>query len=146
LFVTVKGTSNGEPAEGGPGKKPGSVGQIGPQIVKMDATRPITVATKTAAAFVHVHQLRRGAPGGGGGGRLGLFGGAIATFPRALAFLRRLFFGIYQHMDKKHLGRYLAEFDFRHNTRAKLGIDDVQRTAIAVQGFKGKRLTYQTAH
>jgi len=54
--------------------------------------------------------------------------------------------GIYQHVDKKHLDRYLAEFDFRQNTRAKLGIDDTQRTAITVQRSKGKRLTYQTTN
>jgi hypothetical protein len=32
------------------------------------------------------------------------------------------------------------------NTRAKLGINDMQRTGIAVAGFAGKRLTYQTTH
>ena len=30
------------------------------------------------------------------------------------------------------------------NNRVRLGIDDVQRTAIAVQGAAGKRLTYGT--
>jgi hypothetical protein len=30
------------------------------------------------------------------------------------------------------------------NNRARLGIDDVKREAIAVQSAKGKRLTYQT--
>jgi hypothetical protein len=39
----------------------------------------------------------------------------------------------------------LAEFDFRQNTRAKFGINDLQRTEIAVRSAKGKRLTYQTA-
>jgi hypothetical protein len=29
------------------------------------------------------------------------------------------------------------------NTRANLGINDTQPAAIAVQGFKGKRLTYR---
>lgn len=51
--------------------------------------------------------------------------------------------GVYQHMDKKHLNRYLAEFDFRQNTRAKLGINDSQRAAIALKGIEGKRLTYR---
>ncbi len=59
---------------------------------------------------------------------------------------RRLFLGTYQHVDAKHFDRYLAEFDFRMNTRAKLGINDVQREAIAVKGAAGKRLTYQTTH
>ena len=52
--------------------------------------------------------------------------------------------GIYQHCGEKHLHRYLAEFDFRYNHRVRLGVDDVQRTAAAVRGAAGKRLTYQT--
>jgi hypothetical protein len=44
------------------------------------------------------------------------------------------------------LDRYLAEFDFRQNTRAKLGINDEQRSDLALKGFLGKRLTYQTTH
>lgn len=54
--------------------------------------------------------------------------------------------GVYQHMDQKHLDRYLAEFDFRQNTRVKLGINDMQRTRIAIEGFAGKRLTYKTVN
>jgi ISXO2-like transposase domain len=53
--------------------------------------------------------------------------------------------GIYQHCSEKHLHRYLAEFDFRYSNRAKLGIDDVERTARLVRGAVGKRLTYQTS-
>jgi transposase-like protein len=52
--------------------------------------------------------------------------------------------GVYQHCDEKHLHRYLAEFDFRHSNRAKLGVDDSARAAIALEGVKGKRLTYRT--
>lgn len=51
--------------------------------------------------------------------------------------------GIYQHCDEKHLHRYLAEFDFRYNNRVALGVDDEQRAANALQGVKGKRLTYR---
>jgi len=68
------------------------------------------------------------------------------TLENFFSIFKRGLVGVYQHMDKKHLGRYLAEFDFRHNTRVKLGINDAQRAAIAVRGFKGKRLTYKTAH
>ena len=60
------------------------------------------------------------------------------------SIFKRGMIGVYQHVDAKHFDRYLAEFDFRQNTRAKLGINDVQREAIAVKGAKGKRLTYQT--
>jgi transposase-like protein len=51
--------------------------------------------------------------------------------------------GVYQHCQEKHLHRYLAEFDFRYNNRVRLGVDDVERTALAVQGIVGKRLTYR---
>src|SRR6516225_8942359 len=62
-------------------------------------------------------------------GKLSLFGG-----PRLLAL------GInrpsacslqepigYQHSKEKHLHRYLAEFDFRYNTRTALGYNDFMR-------------------
>jgi len=68
------------------------------------------------------------------------------TLEGFFSVLKRGLVGIYQHVDIKHLDRYLAEFDFRQNTRAKLGIDDVERAAIAVRSAKGKRLTYQTTH
>ena len=68
------------------------------------------------------------------------------TLEGFFSIFKRGLVGVYQHMDKKHLDRYLAEFDFRMNTRAKLGVDDAQRSEIALQGFKGKRLTYQTAN
>jgi len=68
------------------------------------------------------------------------------TLEGYFSIFKRGLVGIYQHMDKKHLHRYLSEFDFRMNTRAKLGINDVQRSEIALKGFAGKRLTYKTAH
>jgi hypothetical protein len=44
------------------------------------------------------------------------------------------------------LKRYLAEFDFRYNTRTKLGIEDAERTERAIRGSSGKRLTYRRTH
>jgi len=58
---------------------------------------------------------------------------------------KRGMIGTYQHVEAQHLQRYVAEFDFRQNTREKLGVNDVSRAEIALKGFKGKRLTYQTA-
>jgi ISXO2-like transposase domain len=66
------------------------------------------------------------------------------TLEGFFSIFKRGLIGVYQHVNARHLDRYLAEFDFRQNTRAKLGIDDIQREAIAVQAAKGKRLTYQT--
>jgi transposase-like protein len=51
--------------------------------------------------------------------------------------------GTYQHCKEKHLHRYLAEFDFRFNTRTALGFNDGERAALAIKGAEGKRLTYR---
>ena len=50
--------------------------------------------------------------------------------------------GVYQHCAKKHLHRYVAEFEFRYNNQVANGVDDLHRFAIALDGVKGKRLTY----
>jgi ISXO2-like transposase domain/Transposase zinc-ribbon domain len=68
------------------------------------------------------------------------------TLEGFFSIFKRGIIGVYQHIDAKHFDRYLAEFDFRMNTRAKLGIDDVQRAALAVKGAAGKRLTYETTN
>jgi len=45
---------------------------------------------------------------------------------------------IYQNCAKKHLHRYVTEFDFRYNRK----IDDHARHEIVLLGIVGKRLTY----
>ena len=59
------------------------------------------------------------------------------------SILKRGLIGTYHHVAPKHLGRYVSEFDFRYNTRTKLGFTDEQRAAIAMRGISGKRLTYR---
>jgi len=54
--------------------------------------------------------------------------------------------GVYQHCSEKHLHRYVAEFDFRYNTRIRLGYNDQERAEIAAANIKGKRLTYRRPH
>lgn len=49
--------------------------------------------------------------------------------------------GVYQHCGESYLQRYLIEFEFRHNTRTKLGVNDKERAALAIKGAQGKRLT-----
>ena len=68
------------------------------------------------------------------------------TLEGFFSIFKRGLVGTYQHMDKKHLDRYLAEFDFRFNTRAKLGVTDAARTMIAMKRIEGKRLTYRQPH
>jgi|SRR5579859_1988164 len=67
------------------------------------------------------------------------------TLEGFFSVFKRGIIGVYQHVDSRHFDRYLAEFDFRMNTRAKLGINDQQRAEIALKGMQGKRLTYETA-
>jgi transposase-like protein len=56
------------------------------------------------------------------------------------ATLKRGINGVYHHVGRKHLHRYLSEFDFRYNARE---ITDGERAVEALKGFDGKRLTYK---
>jgi transposase-like protein len=62
------------------------------------------------------------------------------------SILKRGIYGVYHHVSEEHLHRYLAEFDFRYNSRVKLGINDIERSDRALRGVVGKRLTYRTTH
>ena len=53
------------------------------------------------------------------------------------ALLKRSINGVYHQVGKKHLPRYLNEFDFRYNAR---GVSDGERALLAVKGTAGKRL------
>ncbi len=57
--------------------------------------------------------------------------------------LKRGLIGTYHHVGEQHLQKYVSEFDFRYNTREKLGVNDTERAAIALKGITGKRLTYR---
>jgi transposase-like protein len=54
--------------------------------------------------------------------------------------------GVYQHCSEKHLHRYLAEFDFRYSHRSAVGVEDQDRSQIALRGVSGKRLKYRSPH
>ena len=51
--------------------------------------------------------------------------------------------GVYQNCGKRHLYRYLAEYDFRYSNLVALGVDDAERTLRAISGVVGKRLKYR---
>jgi transposase-like protein len=70
----------------------------------------------------------------------------VNTLEGFFSVMKRGLVGIYQHVDRKHLDRYLAEFDFRQNTRVKPRYNDTQCASMALEGFACKRLTYQTTN
>jgi len=56
------------------------------------------------------------------------------------SLIKRGIYGVYHNVSKQHLHRYLAEFDFRYNTRK---VDDGERVRQAVANAVGKRLFYR---
>ncbi len=56
------------------------------------------------------------------------------------SILKRGIIGVYHHVGKSHLHRYLTEFDFRYNGRK---MTDVDRSVSALLGIEGKRLMYR---
>jgi hypothetical protein len=62
------------------------------------------------------------------------------TVESAFSLLKRGVHGTFHNVSRKHLHRYVAEFDFRWNTRK---VDDGERTALAIRKADGKRLRYK---
>ena len=58
------------------------------------------------------------------------------------ALMKRGYKGVYHHFSKKHLHRYLEEFNFRLD-KGNCEIDTIDRVKALVQGSEKKRLTYQ---
>jgi transposase-like protein len=56
------------------------------------------------------------------------------------ALLKRSIVGSFHHVSSDHLSRYCDEVSFRWDRRK---MDDTDRTAAAVKGGEGKRLTYR---
>jgi hypothetical protein len=56
------------------------------------------------------------------------------------SILKRGINGVYHHVGKQHLYRYLNEFDFRYNSR---DVDDGERAMLAIRKVEGKRLMYR---
>ena len=49
-------------------------------------------------------------------------------------------YGVYHQMSVKHLGRYIAGFEGRHNSRP---LDTSEQMRPMVKGSDGKRITYE---
>lgn len=57
------------------------------------------------------------------------------------SLLKRGMYGTFHSVSKHHLHRYVAEFQFRYNTRK---MNDGERLTAAIRRSQGKRLAYQT--
>ena len=55
------------------------------------------------------------------------------------AMLKRGYVGVYHKMSPKHLGRYVGEFEGRHNARP---LDTEEQMSLMASSAAGKRLTY----
>jgi transposase-like protein len=65
------------------------------------------------------------------------------TAEGVFSVLKRGINGTFHHVSKGHLHRYCDEFEFRHNNRIALGVDDNERALRIVLGAEGKRLTFK---
>jgi transposase-like protein len=73
--------------------------------------------------------------------RLGGFA-HVNTAECGFSLMKRAVFGTHHSVSEAHLSRYLAEWDFKFNTRK---LKDGERAALALKGIEGKRLTYRRA-
>jgi transposase-like protein len=64
------------------------------------------------------------------------------TAESRFSLMKRAVYGTHHSVSQAHLARYLAEWDFKWNTRK---VKDGERAAIALKGIEGKRLTYRPA-
>jgi transposase-like protein len=56
------------------------------------------------------------------------------------SLLKRGMYGTFHSVSKRHLHRYVSEFEFRYNARK---LDDGERTVLAIRKADGKRLCYR---
>ena len=116
-------------------------------ILREQINRETRVVTDEAGQYAHLnrdfaeHHFVRHGIGEYGRGEIhtNTIEGYFSIFKRGMR-------GVYQHCGKKHLHRYLAEFDFRYNERSALGVADEARAEKALSGAVGKRLTYRRSN
>jgi transposase-like protein len=67
----------------------------------------------------------------------------VNTAEARFSLMKRAVFGTHHSISEAHLARYLAEWDFKWNTRK---MKDGERAALIAKGIEGKRLTYRPTH
>jgi transposase-like protein len=99
--------------------------------------------TNIGREFAAHRTVEHGGAGKGQGIYVALDGATTNAAENFFGNFKRSMRGTYRFCSEQHLQRYLNEFQFRHNHRAKLGFSDGERTALALKGIEGKRLTYR---
>jgi hypothetical protein len=103
-----------------------------------------TLMTDTAGGYLHAgKKFARHEMVDHGAGEYVRDGAHSNTVEGYFSILKRGIVGTFHHVSRKHLPRYLAEFDFRYNHRIANGVDDAARTVAMLKGAEGKRLTYR---
>jgi transposase-like protein len=102
-----------------------------------------TVYTEVGKKFAAHKTVKHGGAGKGQGIYVGPDGATTNAAENFFGNFKRSMNGTYRFCGEQHLQRYLNEFQFRHNHRTKLGFSDGERTAAALRGIAGKRLTYR---
>jgi transposase-like protein len=110
-------------------------------ILRQNIAKEARVMTDEAGQYVH---LRREFAEHGivhhGAGEYGRGDIHTNTIEGYFSIFKRGTKGVYQHCAKKHLHRYVAEFNFRYNERAMTDLSPEAHPFRA--GIVGKRLTY----
>ena len=118
----------------------------------------VTAATVGRAIHENVHHMARihtdeashykwlGRPWPGGHETVNHSAGEYArgnvttnTVEGFFSLLKRGVYGTFHSVSKKHLHRYVGEFEFRYNHRK---VDDGERTLSAIRMSEGRRLRY----
>lgn len=117
-------------------------------ILKDNISKKARVMTDEAGQYKYLskHFAEHGFTSHGAGEYVSLADPTIHTntIESYFSVFKRGMRGTYQHCGHNHLNRYLAEFDFRYNTRTGLEYTDEERADMLLAGVVGKRLTYQT--
>jgi transposase-like protein len=152
-------------------RNPKNIGAVGKQVVfslverggKARSMHVANVNAKTLRPIIVKHVSRQSALMADDAGQYRIIGPEFAKFETVnhgadeyvrgdahtntiegfFSIMKRGIIGTYHHVSEAHLHRYLAEFDFRYNTRTAKGVNDAQRTTAIMEGIEGKRLTYR---
>ncbi len=133
-------------------RNPKNIGAVGKQVVfslverggKARSVHVANVTAKTLRPIIVKHVSRKSALMADDAGQYRSIGPEFASFETVnhgadeyvrgdahtntiegfFSIMKRGIIGTYHHVSEAHLHRYLAEFDFRYNTRTALGVND----------------------